>query len=480
MFSMAVVRLRCLSKDEEELVHELSLKSLATIGVKIKNERVLKMLADAGAEVDQGRSVAKLPEDMVNDAVKNAPKSIVLGARNPKHDKRLPVETHAVLATTGLAVYTIDIETGEKRPSTDADLANFSKLADALDPIDVCWTTVTAGDVSQDTLAIRSLWTALKNCGKHIQVVPAARDGRDAKKQVELAALVAGGEDELRKRPLFSVIACPIAPLSFDRGPIDAQVEFAKAGIPVVAMSMSLSGLSAPVTFCGTLVNINTENLASLVISQTSAAGAPFIYSSESASIDMKTGVMDYASFSFPILSAGAQQMAKRYGLPTMVAGWGVETKTPGLLLPFIEVFTGAVSPLCGSDMISGAGSIDSAKGASLEQVMIDAQLWEDIRAIMRKYEVSEETAALKVVEEVGHGNSFLSHLHTARNFRKEMIFRDTAKLKWQATQSDKMVPEVRDAVRRILAEHKVPPIDPEVIRKGDELIASYQKEIGA
>lgn len=477
---MAMMRMKCLSKDEEEVVHEQSLKSLATIGVKVNNKRVLKMLADAGASIDEGRFVAMLPEDMVNAAVRSAPKSIVLGARNPKHDKKLPVETHSILATTGLAVYTIDLETGEKRPSTDADLASFSKLADALDPIDVCWTTVTAGDVNQETLAIRSLWTALKNCGKHIQVVPAARDGRDAKKQVELAALVAGGEDELRKRPLFSVIACPIAPLSFDRGPVDAQVEFAKAGIPVVAMSMSLSGLSAPVTFGGTLVNINTENLASLVISQTSVAGAPFIYSSESASIDMKTGVMDYASPSFPILSAGAQQMAKRYGLPTMVSGWGVETKTPGLLLSFSEVFTSAIGPLCGSDMISGAGSIDSAKGASLEQVMIDAQLWEDIRVMTKKYEVSEETAALKVVEEVGHGNSFLNHLHTARNFRKEMIFRDPAKQRWQATHSDAMVPEVRELVKRILKEHQVPPIDAETLRKGDELIAEYQKEIGA
>ncbi len=475
---MAAVRLRSLSRDEEEIVHEQSLKSLAKLGVKVKNDRVLKMLEDAGAAVDHDKGIARISEDMVNAAVKSAPKSIVLGARDPKHDKKLPVDTYPLLATTGLAVYTIDIETGEKRPSTDADLANFSKLADAMDAIDVCWTTVTAGDVNQETLAIRSLWTALKNCGKHVQVIPAARDGRDARRQIELAALVAGGEEELRKRPLFSVISCPIAPLSFDRGPVDAQVEFAKAGIPVVAMSMSLCGMSAPVTIGGTIVNINTENLASLVISQTSAAGAPFIYSSESAPIDMKTGVMDYASLSFPVICAGASQMAARYGLPTMVASWGVETKSPGLLLSFSEAFSSLVSPLVGSDMISGAGSIDSAKGASLEQIVIDAYLWEDVRAVMKAYEVTEETAALNVVEEVGHGNSFLSHLHTARNFRKELVFRDPAKQKWQATQSDSMIPEVREFVRRVLEEHEVPSVDAETLRKGDELIADYEKEL--
>ncbi|MDH3365975.1 MAG: trimethylamine methyltransferase family protein [Thermoplasmata archaeon] len=476
---MAITRLSCLSKNEEELVHEQSLKSLGTLGVMVKNARVLKMLGDAGATIDEGRSIAKIPEDMVNEAVKNAPKSFVLGARDPKHDKKVPVETYALLATTGLAVYTTDLETGERRTTTDADLANFSKLADAIDPIDICWTTVTATDVNQETLALRSLWTAMKNCSKHVQVIPAARDGKDAKKQVELAALVAGGEDELRKRPLFSVISCPIAPLSFDKGPVDAQVEFAKAGIPVVAMSMSLSGMSAPVTLAGTLVNINTENLASLTISQTAAAGAPFVYSSESAPIDMKTGVMDYSSLSFPVICAGASQMAKRYGLPTMVASWGVETKRPGLLLSFSEVFASALSPFCGSDMISGAGSFDSAKGASLEQVVIDATMWEDVRAMMKKYEITEETAALDVVREVGHGNSFLNHLHTARNFRKELIFRDPAKQKWQATQSDAMIPEVREVVRRTLKDHRVPPIDADTLRKGDELISAYEKELG-
>jgi len=476
---LAIARLSFLSKDEVELVHGQSLKSLARLGMMVKNDRVLRMLGDAGATIDESRSIAKISEDMVNDAVKNAPKSIVLGARNPKHDKKVPVETHALLATTGLAVYTIDLETGEKRPSTDADLANFSKLADAMDGVDVSWTTVTATDVKQETLAIRSLWTVLKNCGKHVQVVPAARDGKDAQKQAELAAFIAGGEDELRKRPLFSVISCPIAPLSFDAGPVDAQVEFARAGIPLVAMSMSLSGMSAPVTMGGTLVNINTENLASLVISQTAAAGAPFIYSSESAPINMKTGMMDYGSLMFPLISAGAEQMAKKYGLPTMTASWGFETKSPGLLLPFGDVFLTAVSPLTGSDMISGAGCIDSAKGASLEQMVIDSYLWEDIRAVMKKYEVTEESAALEVVEEVGHGNSFLSHMHTLRNFKKELIFRDLAKRKLQAVTSDKMMPEVRELVLRILKEHQVPPIDADTLRKGDELIAAYEKELG-
>ena len=475
---MAVARLSFLSRDEEELVHSLSLRSLATLGVLVKSKEVQKTLSASGAEVDQSSGVVRMPESLVNDALKSAPKRIMLGARDPKNDRSIPVKNYPLMAATGLAVYTKDIDTGERRPTTNADLASFSRLTDAMDAIDICWTSVTATDVPQKTLAIRSLWTTLQNNTKHVQIVPSTRGAADARKLVELAALVAGGEDELRRRPLFSAISCSIAPLSFDPEAIEAQAEYARAGIPVVSMSMSLSGMSAPVTICGTLVNLNTENLASLVISQTAAAGAPFIYSTESSPIDMSTGIMDYTAHATAALSAGAGQMTRRYGLPSMVSSWGTESMEPGLQVSFSELATTLLGTMSGSDLISGAGSIDSAKGACLEQVVIDAYLWEDCREFMRGYEISEESAALDIVEEVGHGNSFLNHIHTARNFRRELVFRDQAKKQWQATLSTKMATEARKVAKEILAGHKVLPIDASVAARCEALIEGYEKSL--
>jgi len=213
---MGIARLKCLDRKEEELVHQQSLKCLSEIGVMVKSEPVLKVLEAAGASVDHKAGVAKLPERLVMEAVKNAPKSYKLCARDPKHDKEIPVKSYPLIATTGLAVYTPDLETGEKRPTTSADLANFSKMADAMNGVDICWTTVTAHDVVQNALAPRSLWIALQNNTKHIHVVPATRGSEDARKQVELASLLAGGAEALRRRPLFSVISCSIAPLSFE------------------------------------------------------------------------------------------------------------------------------------------------------------------------------------------------------------------------------------------------------------------------
>ncbi|MEM4233257.1 MAG: trimethylamine methyltransferase family protein [Thermoplasmata archaeon] len=475
---MAVPRLVFLDRSEEELVHAESLRCLSEIGVMVKSEPVLSMLERAGASVDRKTGIARIPESLVTEAVKKAPKSIHLGARDPKHEKKIPVESHPLMATTGLAVYTRDLETGEKRPTTSKDLAAFSRIADAMEAVDICWTTVTAHDAVQNALAPRSLWIALQNNTKHIHVVPATRGAEDARMQVELASLVAGGHDALRKKPLFSVISCSIAPLSFEPHAAEAQMEFARAGIPVISMSMSLSGMSSPVTIAGTLMNINAENLASLVISQCAAEGAPFVYSTESAPIDMTTGVMDYTAYEVPAISAGAAQMAHRYGLPSMVASWGTETKDPGIQVSVSELLGTIVANFVGSDMSSGAGSLDSAKGAALEQVVIDSYMWEDCKRYIRRFEVTQGTIALDVVKAVGHGNTFLRHLHTARNFRKEIAMRDRSKRQFQATLSTAMASEARAIAKRLLAEHKVEPLDGAILQKGESLLKAYETRV--
>jgi trimethylamine--corrinoid protein Co-methyltransferase len=472
---VAIARLKFLDKGEEDLVHSESIRCLEKIGVMVKSEEVLKTLKQAGASVDFKKQIAKIPESIVMESVKKAPKRIKLGARDPKHFKEIPVETYPLMATTGLAVYTVDIETRKQRPTTNADLANFSRIADAMNAVDICWTSVTANDVPQMALAVESLWTALQNNTKHIHVVPATHGAADARAQVELAALVAGGEGNFRKNPLFSVISCSIAPLTFERAAIEAQAEFAKWGVPVISMSMSIGGLSSPITIAGSLENINAENLASNVITQASSAGAPFVYSSESSPMDMMTGVMDYNSYHLPLLSAGAAQMAKRYGFPTLVSSWGMETKDPGWQGTFGETFGTVLNTFTGSDMMSGAGSLDHAKGAALEQVVLDSYLWEDIRKYLSKFVVNREKIALNVIEAVGHGNSFLTHPHTVRNFKAEHPIRDNTHRSWQATLSTGMAEEARKETKSVLRKHEVPSLDRDIVRKGNELVKKYE-----
>jgi len=470
---MATARIKVLEEEEQERLHDVCLRILEELGVLVRSPSVLRLLETSGAEVDHQKGIARIPEGMVMEALEKAPKRFRLCGRDPRRDFEVPSAGFPRISTNGLAVYMTDLETGERRSTTRADVAAFAKLADSLDAVDFIWPEVTASDVPQAAHSIHEMWTTLKNTTKHVQ--GDAASAAEARAQIQLASLVAGGEKELRKRPIISVTLCPIAPLSFERGAVEAQVEFARAGIPVSSMSMSLSGLSAPVTLAGTLANANAENLASLVITQFAAPGAPHIYSSESTPMDPALGKISYGATEVPLLSAALAQMARRYGLPCMVGQWGVNGREPGMTVPFSELYTVALTTLSGTDMCSGMGGLEDAKGASLEQMVIDAALWEHCRAFLREFCVDEDSLAFEVFASVGHGNSFLRHPHTVRNFRKELFFRNAKTLAWEATLSDRMVPEAREVAKRLLREHEVPPIDPDALRRGEAILADFE-----
>jgi trimethylamine--corrinoid protein Co-methyltransferase len=475
---LARARLRFLSREEQDLIHQKSLEILSEIGVLVRSATVLQRLGQAGTNVDLHSGIVRIPEAIVASAVRQAPKRLLLAARDPKHDLRVPVDSFPFISTDGLSVYTTDLETGAKRGTARADLAMYARLADALEPVSFFWPQVTASEVPQAAHTVHELWVSLVNCTKHIQgdSVSAA----DARAQVDLASQVVGGREELRKRPIISVTLCPIAPLSFEKGAVEAQLEFARAGIPVSSMSMCLGGLSSPVTLAGMIATANAENLASLVITQSAAPGAPHIYASESTPMDPVLGKINYSAPEVPLVCAGLAQMAERYGLPAMIGQWGVNGKEPGMPVSFSEVYSVVATTLAGGDMCSGMGGLEDAKGASLEQMVIDAHLWENCRALLREFAVTEETIGMDALRDVGHGNMFLSHPHTRRNLRKELFFRDKKKLVWESTFSVGMVPEARAEVRRLLRDHAVPALDRDILRTGDEFLRAFERQVAA
>lgn len=471
---MAIARLKFLTAEEEETVHLKSLEALSRIGVLVRSDRVLSMLKESGASVDPGTRVARISEDLVKESLKKAPKEFDLCARERDNDISLPSGGAPYITTDGLTLYMVDLETGKRRDATRKDYSDFARLADAMDPIDFFWPIVTISDVPQSCHSSYELWTAFQNCALHVQ--GDCTSAADARNQIMLASLIAGGPKELKRRPLFSAATNPISPLSFDKGAVEAQVEFAKAGIPILCHSMSMSGMSSPVTIAGTIVNINAENLASIVISQCASPGAPHIYGSSSAPIDMMTGAMNFSAPEHLLISAAAGQMAKRYCRPCMVADWGMGRGGPGMLTSFSESFSYVASALSGSDLISGIGGLDSAKGCSMAQMILDSIVWEDFRAFLRSFRVDSDSIALDVTREVGQGNSFLAHPHTAKNFRKELHFWDKKNLSMEATLSDGMMPEAGKIASALLDSHKVIPLDRDINERGEKALRDYAK----
>ncbi len=79
-------------------IHEATLDVLARAGVRFASPRALAVLREAGAEVDDETQVARLPRELVEQAVARAPREVLLGGSRPgprRRARRRPHLAHA-------------------------------------------------------------------------------------------------------------------------------------------------------------------------------------------------------------------------------------------------------------------------------------------------------------------------------------------------------------------------------------------------
>ena len=90
----------------------------------------------------------------------------------------------------------------------------------------------------------------------------------------------------------------------------------------------------------------------------------------------------------------------------------------------------------CGVSNIWAVGQLESELAFSPAQAVMDDEIISYAKRYLRGVEVTEETLAVEVTRQVGISGSFLEHMHTAENFRKELfmpkiLFRQTRE-KWE------------------------------------------------
>lgn len=474
---MARGRMVFLDGSEIERIHGTSIRVLEEVGVLVHSRPVRDLLEGSGAKASKDGKRTLIPEDVVKAALRDARRSILLASRDGKNDIRIPDSGRLHVTNGGEGVYVKDLVTGEIRSSNSDELRDFAILVENLPDVDFFWPMVGSLEQPAHLKGIFELKTSLAYTGKHVQAM--ARDTEEARRMVELASILTGGEDGLAKRPIFSAVECPISPLTFEKGLIEAQVEFAKAGIPVVAMSASVAGLTSPITVAGTLAQMNAENLASLVISQAAKKGAPFIYSVDSSPADLKTGSIDYGALEVPLFRTGAGQMAMRYGLPSMVAGVGLENLAHTMTNEWEGVPHASIQSMIPSDLGSGFGGIDMATGASQEQLVADAWVWRVAKEFARDFDTGVEAVSFETIRDAGLDGNFLGKRHTASWLRKEVVAavlpQASIQVRLRSGEKGDLMRRAKDEAKRILSAPKTPLISREEMTSMDRLMNAFQ-----
>ncbi len=401
-----------------EPLHDATLRLLETTGMRFESPKALAILKRAGAKVDEGSDLVRLPRRLVEETLALVPREYVLGARDPSCELALgPGVTYGT--TDGCGVEVVDWHTGERRSSTKADLEAITRMQDCLGSVSYWWPTVSAGDCGQ-TAQLHELEAGWNNTSKHLMGM--VQGETLARAAVAMATAVAGGAEELRRRPVMSDLIGTVSPLLHDKDGIEAGLVFAEAGVPVCYVTMPNLGTTAPATKAGAFVLGTAEIVAAAVLHELAAPGAPVIgsvmqiYADPRTALTMTSPLDDRCRFL-------ATELLHSFGLPALGAFGGTDAEAPGTWLAGVETMLQlAQLPLDGCELCSGIGLTASYQLFTPENLILDDDLYHRARYLFLDIPMDDESLALDVIEAVGPGGHFLAQPHTRRRMREAVV----------------------------------------------------------
>jgi len=468
-------RLRCLTDAQLDSLQEATLRILEEVGVRFPSKIALTILADHGARVDRATQIVRFPRDLVRKALQTVPRYFRLGARNEAFDIQLQ-DGVTYFTTDGCGVETIDFETRARRPSCKDDVGKMARIADSLPSIGFYWPMVSAQDFGR-TAPLHEMDASWNNTLKHVQseTIMGAAPCRYA---LEMATVLSGSREEVRRRPPFSLLVCTIAPLTQDKEGIEGALVLAEAGVPVGFLAMPTMGTTAPASQPGALVLADAEIISAAVLMQLAHPGAPVFHSEMHAWADPRSGTY----ISYPLDSRGRfspVEMAHHWGLPSLGGAYGTDSEKPGTWQSAIEVALDAFwVALTGAEFVTGIGLTNTYTLLYPEAIILDDDTYQRARYALMSMEINDDTLAVDVTAAVGPGGHFLAQKHTRKHMRDVMRpalmhhpdaqghYRDPAEV-------------ARERVSTILGDHHPEPLEQAKQAELQRILAAADKELG-
>ncbi len=464
------VGFRVLSEAQIKKIHRASLEVLERTGVEIRLQETRDLLQEGGCRVE-GNTVY-FPPHLVEWAIGAAPKQALIYDRLGNKCMSLGgYNTYFGLGPTVLNI--IDPEDGQRRKFVKEDTEKAARLVDALPNIDWVMGLGTISDLPYEHSDRHEFEAMVKNTTKPIVVWSYTNEG--LKDIVNMASAVTGGQDKLVEKPFIVSYSEPISPLINDKDASAKLLLAAEYNIPTIHTPIPQSGASAPVTLAGQLVMGNAENLAALVISQLKNEGVPFFVGGVFSIMDMSKAILAYGAPEMDLALAAYMDIAHHYNLPT----WGTAGCTDSKIMDeqtAIEASMSSLfSALSGANLVHDVGYMESANTGSLELIVVVDEIVGMIKRFVEGIEVNEETLAVEVVREVGHGGTYITHQHTLDHYREmwdPTLMERRVRSKWKDDGSKRMSQRATEKVQKILSEHKPEPLSEEAEQQIEQILS--------
>ena len=432
---MRLNRLEVLTQEEIRKIHAASLDILENCGMKIFSDKVLKILEEGGCIVDYDSKVCKFPAELVERCIDLAPSQFQLYDRDGNNPITIG-DGVPKCASGHNGVFYIDPQTLERRYATVQDVAEFGIVSEAMNSIEIVGVPLNPMDVPVKSTLLHAakalfettkkpLFLSTENCEVVVSLMDMMR-----------AAL---GKEDLSETPNAIIQLSPSSPLFWCESTVEGVVEACKAGVPLTVLPEPMSGVSAPYTVAGLLTQHNVEALSGIVIAQTVRPGTPVIYGSSWTTYDMRTMLAIIASPESTILRAAGCQMARFYKVPAHTTATNTDSNAYDEQHAWESVLSNILAMGADNDIVMNSGMFATGLTTTLEQLVMDNEVNNLIKRIMRGVQVDEDTIGAEVIKEVGPMGNFMMEEHTLDYLYTDEFYQPTirANMQYDAWRAD-------------------------------------------
>lgn len=474
-------KLDFLSQETVDRVLDEAFQLMRDPGIKVQSAEARRLLAEAGAAVDENAQVAHIPEKVVRQALDTVPRTFYLYDRRGR-----PAVTYggdAVHFDPGSSgVQALDPETLEHKPSYTADLVRLIKVAEMLPELDAQSTAAVCNEVPKAIGDLYRLYLVLLHSNKPI--VTGSFSLATLPLMFDMLAIFAGGRAALAEKPLAVFDACPSPPLIWSDFGAQNLIELARARVPAQMVSMPLAGATAPVTLLGSVVQHAAESLSGIAIHQLAGPGAPIVWGGAPAIFDMRKGTTPMGAVETAMIDASYAQVGKALGLPTHTYLGASDAKLVDAQAGLESGVTAMIGALAGINMISGPGMLNFLITISAEKLVVDAEAIAMAKRVLAGVAVRTETLATALFAGINFKGDFLKQKATRQLFAQEqhihspVIDRNSIR-GWQAEGGLDTFARAKARTRELLAAYRPPEMAPEQEKELRDMVADLARKAG-
>jgi trimethylamine--corrinoid protein Co-methyltransferase len=410
-------KLQLLSPEIVQQILDEAFQLLMEPGIKVQLPEARKLLAEAGARVDEADEVVHIPENLVREMLKTVPREFTLYNRAGEPTVHYGGDdVHFDPGSSG--VHILDPETLEHKTSYTPDLIRVLKVAESLPQYDAVSTSIVCNEIPKEIGDLYRLYLVLLYTTK--PVVTGAFSVKTTPTMIDMLAIYAGGREALKQKPQAVFDVCPTPPLIWSHFGAQNLIDLARAGVPAEMISMPLAGAGSPVTILGSVVQHAAESLSGMVIHQLAQPGAPLVWGGAPAIFDMRQGTTPMGAIETAMIDAAYAQVGKSLGFPTHTYLGASDGKVVDYQAGLESGVSAMIGALAGINMISGAGMLDFLACISPEKLVLDAEAIGMAKRMVRGVEVHTDPLATAMFAGMGFKADFLKLAETRRLFSKE------------------------------------------------------------